>query len=204
MRDLAALLLLLLLPQLQLLPMLSCLHTDPSIAINGPWTMIPLFSAAPLCFTHLQVWFLSNGRTLCILHDQAQGSLHLRQHAHQVPLRHCRGQHAAGQGGGAGQGWPAAAVVRPSSIASRASKTRKPLPRHRHRSLSSSLSPAKAIAISSRLWPSGDRSCTKILTATRCPRHRASNTSPDAPSPAAATGVGGRVGGRVGTFEGGS
>ena len=66
-----------------------------------------------------------------------------------------------------------------------------------HKAHGSSHAPEKETAISSRLCPSGERSCTKTLTATRCScpppparRHIASNTSPEAPSPAPGLGLG--------------
>jgi hypothetical protein len=43
--------------------------------------------------------------------------------------------------------------------------------------------PLQAMAISSREWPSGERSATNTFTATRRPRQLARNTSPEAPSP---------------------
>lgn len=145
--------------------------------------------------THLQVGLERNGLPLCILHHQPQWLLQLRHHAHKMLLAHC----GAGQGAatGQGQGDKTARCSGRSAACSAARQPRRTKLRH-----ACPRAPLQAMAISSREWPSGLRSATKTLTATRARRQDPPNTSPLAPSPVVGAGRAGRgVSGRAHAWQ---
>ncbi len=88
------------------------------------------------------------------------------------------------RGGQSEQGWRQGGVPQEAAAPSRVHAVLPCIRRSTQGARRPQAAPEKATAISSRLCPSGERSLTKILTATWCPCQKPRKTSPEAPSPA--------------------